>query len=130
MASPPLIVVLSDIDGDVHRHVDALSAAGFETSLVGAQDELLSALDARCPALVIVDRKHTDWQWLRALRAGKLSRTPLIVLHDAHLTPLETKLTGCDAVLPRPCSGDELLFAIESIRAPESRRTQRPPTIE
>jgi DNA-binding response OmpR family regulator len=131
MAKAPLIVVLSDIEGDVHRHVDALSAAGFETSLIGAPAELLPALLARRAAAVVIDRKDADWKWLRELRGdARVAHTPFIALHADQLTPLEKKQTGCDLVLPKPCSGDELLFAIEAIRAPESRRTQRPPTID
>ncbi len=128
MSRLSLILVLCDLEGDVHRHVAALSGAGFETTLLSSPEELLETAIRNRPALIIIDTQKLDWQFVRTLRADlRAPHIPIIALYPGHLTPSETKQSGCDIVLPKPCSADELLFAIETISVPASRRTVRPP---
>jgi two-component system cell cycle response regulator DivK len=121
MASGRCVLVIDD---------DALNLKLFAMTLAGRGYRVLLAMDARrgielaCrerPDLIMMDIQLPDMSGLeatRALKQGAATNAIPVLITTAFLVDRDAlRASGCDAYLPKPFSGPQLLTALDSLIA-------------
>lgn len=109
---------------------DALNLKLFAMTLAGRGYRVLLAMDARRgidlagrehPDLIMMDIQLPDMSGLEATRALKqaadTSGIPVLITTAFLVDSEELRASGCDAYLPKPFSGPQLLSALDSLIA-------------
>ena len=107
---------------------DALNLKLFALTLAGRGYRLLLAMDARrgidlaCrerPDLIMMDIQLPDMSGLEATRILKqganTSGIPMLITTAFLVDSEDLRASGCDAYLPKPFSGPQLLSALDSL---------------
>jgi two-component system, cell cycle response regulator DivK len=107
---------------------DALNLKLFAMTLAGRGYRVLLAMDARrgielaCrerPDLIMMDIQLPDMSGLEATRALKqgagTSGIPVLITTAFLVDSEELRASGCDAYLPKPFSGPQLLSALDRL---------------
>jgi CheY-like chemotaxis protein len=123
-----LILFLEETEGEARRYASRLARYGFSTVVVSKAEDMLGVLlGPTPPAAIVIERENQDWQLTRLLRADpRTCRVPIVALVRDGASPVVASETGCERVLPKPCSPAELAVAIETLLLPASRLTTRP----
>jgi len=109
---------------------DALNLKLFAMTLAGRGYRVLLAMDARRgidlagrerPDLIMMDIQLPDMSGLEATRALKqaadTSGIPVLITTAFLVDSEDLRASGCDAYLPKPFSGPQLLSALDSLIA-------------
>jgi two-component system, cell cycle response regulator DivK len=112
---------------------DALNLKLFAMTLAGRGYRVLLAMDARRgldlaaqqrPDLIMMDIQLPDMSGLEATRALKqdadTSTIPVLITTAFLVDSEELRASGCDAYLPKPFSGPQLLSVMASLIAPSA----------
>jgi two-component system cell cycle response regulator DivK len=109
---------------------DALNLKLFAMTLTGRGYRVLLAMDARRgldlaaqqrPDLIMMDIQLPDMSGLEATRTLKqdadTSNIPVLITTAFLVNSEELRASGCDAYLPKPFSGPQLLSVMDSLMA-------------
>ena len=126
LSRSPRVLVVDDVAQVRKAFGRFLTVEGMEPSFAADGEEALIAAHASRPDLVLCDLempRMDGFDLCAALRADAATRgVPIVAVTasggDAALAALAA---GCDAVLPKPCSGDLLMATIRDLLASAER---------
>jgi CheY-like chemotaxis protein len=119
---PPRVLVVDDVPQVRQAFGRVLKVEGMEPSFAADGVEALTAVLASRPDLVVCDLEMPRMNGIdlcTALRADAATRgVPIVaVTGSGGDTALAALAAGCDAVLPKPCSGELLLATVRDLLA-------------
>lgn len=115
----PLVLVVDDSDDAREIAAELLEYSGFRTAQAATGHEALEKTLALQPDALLLDLwlpGIDGWEITRRLkRDHATSHIPIVVL-TAHVAPepiARAREAGCDAVLTKPCSPDQILEELQ-----------------
>lgn len=111
----PDVLIVEDNRDLIEALVLILEDAGFATRTAGDGQQALDAVEARKPALVLLDMLMPvmdGWTCARILRERYGATIPIVVLTAAEHARLRADEIGADAVLPKPVDIDTLISVV------------------
>ena len=106
-----------------------LRDAGYQTRSASNGKRALEAIEARRPALVLLDMLMPvmdGWECARELRARHGRSLPIVVVTAAEHVRARTADLGVDDVLPKPFEVEDLLRLVARYCGPPSESAQAP----
>jgi len=123
MTSNPsaLILLVDDYEDGREMYAEYLTFKGFRVQTAASGEEAIRAIDAECPALVLMDlgmQGLTGTETLQILRKQHLCDGVPIIALTAFALESETAQAladGFNAVIPKPCLPEDLVFIVTSV---------------
>ena len=127
------VLIVEDDPALVHAISRNLSVRGYATESAMTLADALQAVNASCPALLLLDIDLPDgsgWDVLRALRAAGCEDTRVIVISALRPNARLAKELQCEAVLEKPFPMESLLRLVserlgEGRPSPDRKATGR-----
>jgi two-component system, cell cycle response regulator DivK len=129
----PLILVVDDYQDGREMYAEYLTYRGFRVHTADSGEEAIRTIVAEIPSLVLMDigmRGLTGTDTMRLLRDRHLcDGVPILALTGFALESETTQALAddFDAVIPKPCFPEDLVFIIRSILDGESISGSMPP---
>ena len=120
--SAPIVLIVEDDQDGRRMYADWLTNAGFQVDQAhNGLQALERALDY-CPHVVVTDLNIPGidgFELTRRLRQDSRTRDIPVIAVTGHAAfasdPARARRAGCDAVLPKPCSPEDLEAAIRDL---------------
>ena len=116
MTAPDDVLVVDDDPDVVDVILLVLDHAGYAARSAENGAQALAAVEARVPALVLLDMimpVMNGWQFARELRARYGRVIPIVMVTAAEHARARGDEIGADAVLPKPFNVGDLLRLVE-----------------
>ena len=120
---PALILLVDDYEDNREMYAEYLAFKGFRVQTAASGQEAIRAIETEVPALVLMDigmQGMTGTEAMRLLRDQHMcDETPIIALTGFALESETTQALadGFDAVIPKPCLPEDLVFIVTSVLA-------------
>lgn len=118
-AAKPLVLVVDDSVDAREIAAEFLAFSGYRTAEAATGPEALEKAASLRPDAILLDLwlpGIDGWEVARRLKASRATADARIIALTAHVgeAPLaRARAAGCDAVLTKPCSPDQLLEGIQ-----------------
>jgi two-component system, cell cycle response regulator DivK len=121
MNTPPLVLIVDDVDDNRDLYEEYLLFRGFQVLTADNGADCLRIADARRPDIILLDLRMPGMSGLETLvcirTRPELEGVPVVAL-TAHALDDERRralASGFDAFIPKPCLPDDLVTAIDQI---------------
>jgi CheY-like chemotaxis protein len=116
-----LVLVVDDYDDNRELFASALIDAGYQVDEATNGQEALDRVDARRPAVVVMDLSMPvldGWQATKSIKSNPETSNIVVIAVTGHATNYglqQAKDAGAEAVLTKPCLPADLLALLRSL---------------
>lgn len=120
--SAPIVLIVEDDQDGRRMYADWLTSAGFRVDQAHNGLQALERAFDTCPHVVVTDLNIPGidgFELTRRLRQDSRTRDVPVIAVTGYAAfasdPARARRAGCDAVLPKPCSPEDLEAAIRDL---------------